>query len=316
MRHGGRPFGEARVLEQPHGAVPDDRRRVPEVSGEGGARRRADVEPHPVGRYLPDGQGADRTRVRSRGRAVVRGELQTVGMVVEELRGLGDPVALDEGPAGRELLRGSEGVGHRSSDQHPVGASEQGKDDRQLVRDLGAAEDGHEGAGRVPERQAQRLELRLQQRTGRGARKAAGAGVHRGVRPVGGPEGVVHVLVPVGRQRRRELGCVPRFSRVEPQVLEQNDLSRPEFGRIRARIPSRPRLEADRVTQELLEPLRDGAEAERGVRHPARPSQMGGDHDRRSHLARGADRRQGGPEAAVVRHPPVREGRVQVGAEE
>ena len=159
----------------------------------------------------------------------------------EELRGLGDPVALDERPAGRERPWAAVKVyAHRSPDQDPVGAAEERPDDRQLVRDLGAAEDRHERAGRVPERQAERLEFRLEKGAGRGAWKAAGAGVDRGVRPVCGPEGVVHVLVAVGGEVRRELGRVPGFSRVEAEVLEQDDLARPEFGRPAVRMPHRP----------------------------------------------------------------------------
>ena len=146
--------------------------------------------------------------------------------------------------------------------------------------------------------------------------ETAGAGVHRGVGPVRGPEGVVHVLVPVGGERCRELGRVPRFARVEPEVLEQEDLARPEFGGAAARIPDPSGLEADRIAQELLEPLGDRTQAERGVRRSPGPSQVGGDHDGRSHPSCGADRRQGGPQAAVVRHPSVREGRVEVGAQQ
>ena len=61
-----------------------------------------------------------------------------------------------------------------------------------------------------------------------------------------GPERVVHVLVPVGGEGRRELGRVPRFARVESEVLEQEDLAGRE-GRNRAvRAPHHLRLEADR----------------------------------------------------------------------
>ena len=76
-----------------------------------------------------------------------------------------------------------------------IDARNQVLDHLDLVRHLGAAEDGHERAGRGFERLAEVLQLLLHQQPGAGRRHQPDQRFHRRVRAVGGAEGVVHVDV-------------------------------------------------------------------------------------------------------------------------
>ena len=284
--------------------------------GESGAGLRTDIEAHPVLLDAADWEFPDGIPVHSRGGEVVGGEDQSVGVGVEQLARLGNPLRLDERAAGREPLGGREGVGHRAADHDAVGAAQERADHRQLVGNLGAPEDGDEGTGGISERPTERREFRLHQRTGGRSRKTAGAGVHRGVGAVGGAEGVVHVFVAVGGERGGELGRVPGLPRVEAKVLEEKDFARLESGRRFHLVTDRRGLEADRLAEEILKALGDRPQAEGGIRLAGRPTQMGSDNDRGSLAARRVDRGERGADPAVVADRPVLEGGVEIRPQE
>ena len=94
-----------------------------------------------------------------------------------------------------------------------------------LVADLGAAEDDHQGALGIGDHAAQLLELALEQEAGVGG-KPVGDPLGRRMGAVGRAEGVVDVdlgeLGKVGRQ----LGVVVGLAGLEAAVLEQQDPSR------------------------------------------------------------------------------------------
>ena len=133
---------------------------------------------------------------------------------------------------------------------------------------------------------------------------------------MGGPEGVVYVFVAVSRERSGELGRVPRFARVEAEVFEKQDVAGPEFRRPAALASNHLGLKADRLAEELLEPLGDRPQAERRVGLPAGPAQMRGNHHRGALLAGGADSGKSGVEATVIRHASVFERCVQIGPQQ
>src|SRR5690606_33117795 len=145
-------LGERGHLEHPHRAVPDHRRGVPDHLGVAGARGGADVHAHPtVGDLALDhprrGVGGEAV-----GDDVVGGEEEPAAGALVEAPGLLQPVLLHERGAGLVAEGAEERVRHRPADEHGVGLLQQRLDDADLVRDLGAAEDGDERAVGVVER--------------------------------------------------------------------------------------------------------------------------------------------------------------------
>src|SRR5580658_7937726 len=98
-------------------------------------------------------------------------------------------------------------------------------DDANLVRYLGSAEDGHELLLRSFQGAAKVVELFLHQQTSRRLRNEMGDALGRGVGAVSATEGVIHVDIAKSRELTSEVRIVRFFSRVEAQVLEQEDLA-------------------------------------------------------------------------------------------
>ena len=164
----------------------------------------------------------------------------------------------------------------------------------ELVLDLGAARDEHERPLDVAEQAAEHLELLLQQQARVGGQQLGDADGGR-VRAVRRAEGVVHVEVHARRQLARELRVVPGLARVEAGVLEHAHA---------------------RVGEQLAQARRNGRDRVRGIR-PLRPSQVRADGDLGGPaLEQQLERRQGRPDPRVVRHAPVLERHVEVGAQE
>ncbi len=138
--------------------------------------------------------------------------------------GVLDAVALEQALAHAVVLRRQERVGHAAADDEPVDAVEERFEDLDLVGDLGPADDGGEGPGRVLEQAREVADLALHEQAGVG-RQELGHADGRGVGAVGRAEGVVDVDVAVARQRRRELRVVGLLLVVEAEVLEQQQLA-------------------------------------------------------------------------------------------
>ena len=107
-------------------------------------------------------------------------------------------------------LRLEEREAHRAADQDAVGELEEALDDGDLVGHLGAAEHRDERPRGVGEDARRGRDLALEQEARRRVRDVVGDALGRGVRAVGGAEGVVDVDVGERAERRRELRVVGR----------------------------------------------------------------------------------------------------------
>ena len=118
-----------------------------------------------------------------------------------------------------------EGIGHAAADDQGVDLGQQVFDHLDLVADLGAAEDGDEGARRVGQGLAEVAQLLFHQVAGRRRAQQPGHALGGGVGAVGGAEGVVDIEVGQAGQLPAEIGIVGFFSGMEPQILQQQDLA-------------------------------------------------------------------------------------------
>ena len=116
--------------------------------------------------------------------------------VLDDLQRRRQLVVLDQRLAHRQPEGLEEGVGHGPADQQVIDAAEEVLDHLELVRHLGAAQDGDERPLGVAERLAQPGQLLLHQQAGAGGGEGPDHGGHRGVGAVRGAERVV-------RRRRR-----------------------------------------------------------------------------------------------------------------
>ena len=160
-------------------------------------------------------------------------------------------------------------------------------------------------------------DLALHQQPGVG-RQELGDPDGRGVGAVGRPEGVVDVDVRVRRQLLGELRVVLLLLGVEAQVLEEEELARPEsLDRILGADAQRVAGHRDVAPEQLGQTLRRRA-AGGGRPGPCRRAGRGGSRGRRARPAprRWTDRRQGGPDARVVGDLAVLERDVEVDADE
>ena len=189
-------------------------------------------------------------------------------------------------------------------------------DDPDLVRDLGAAEDGRERSLRRLEQLRQHLELALHQEPGIGGQEL-GDPDGRGVRSMGRPERVVDEDVGVRRQGRGEGRVVRLLLGVEAQVLEHQDLARAE-ALDRVLRPDPERVAGDRhvAAQELGQPLPDRPQAQAVLDLAVRTAEVAGQDDRGAALQQGVDGRDGGPDPRVVGDLAVRQRDVEVDADE
>ena len=121
---------------------------------------------------------------------------------------------------------------------------------------------------RLLEKSADERDLAGQEQAG-GGRKDVGDALRRRVRPMRGAEGVVDVLIEAGCELLREGGVVLLLLRVEPEVLQQEDLAGLEGVDLRAnRVTDAVRGQLDRDAEKLGEPPGDGCQGEPGRTSP------------------------------------------------
>ena len=113
---------------------------------------------------------------------------------------------------------------------------------------------------------------------------------------MGGAEGVVDVGVGQGGQAPGKIGVVVRFTRVETQILQQQDFTRSEAGGLL------PRVGADGVGGELHrrvhqfgQTIGHGAQTEFGIHLALGPTQMAHQDQAAATREDVPDRGQGGP---------------------
>ena len=121
-------------------------------------------------------------------------------------------------------LGGQEGVGHAAADEDCVDLGQQVGDDADLVGDLGAAQDGHEGAHRVFQRLAQVFQFLLHEEAGYGGQQV-GHAFGAGVGAMGAAEGVHDVDVAQFGQLLGHAGVVLGLALVEAGVFQHQHLT-------------------------------------------------------------------------------------------
>ena len=341
LGHGLGRTSELIELEHPGRAVPDDGPGPADHLGEKVDRLRAGIEAHPAGGnalVVGDQHGVRPhiKRLRSGFRGGVlgenhRGQLRIRAKEVDRQR---DPDVPDRG-LGKQFLRnlGSlgiiqtvadrhalqfllEGKGHPAANDDLVGLLEEAVDERNLVGDLRAAEDGEQRALRVFHHRHERLEFRLHQEAGHFLRKLHAD--HRRMRPMRGAESVVDEDVAEPREAGAEgldrLGI--RFHRgavlvldlslllnVKAEVFEEHHVARFQgagragFLHLRA---GAIRQELHRAAQQLLKFRGDGLEAELGDHLAIGPAEVGHEHHGRAVVERILDGRQGGHDALGI----------------
>ena len=192
----------------------------------------------------------------------------------------GDPLCMEEG------------VGHGAADDEAVDPPDQVGEDRELGRDLGAADDGDDRPlGRL-QCLAERLQLRLHEAPCR-TRQALRQGGGGGVGAMRGREGVVDVKIGECGEGIGEGRIVRLLARVEAQVLQQRHVA----GRERSCCGLR--LLADAIgdeshraaAQRLRKRFGEGTERHRRHGLALRPAKVRSDDDLRPTLCEFCERR-------------------------
>ena len=158
---------------------------------------------------------------------VVHGEehLHALGLgFLHELLGQINALLVQQGTADLAAHGDAEGVAHAAADEQHVNLVQQRLDDADLVLDLGAAQNGQEGAHRVFNGVAQEFQLLADQEAGHGGQIRGYTG-GRGVRAMHGAKGVGNVDFSHGGQLLGERGVVLFLFRMEAHVLQQNGLA-------------------------------------------------------------------------------------------
>ena len=251
-------------LEHAHRAVPDDRARVLDRVREQLDGLGADVHAHHVVRQLASLVN-DRLGVRAEVVAAHGVDRQQeldalVRRLLDQAKRQIHLILLAQRGADRAALRLGEGVGHAAADDDGVALVDQVVDDVDLVRDLGAAQNGDERAGRVGKRLAHDGDLLLDQEAAH-SRQIVGDAGGGGVRAVRGAERVVDEDVRHVGKRLGQRGVVLGLALFKAHVLEQDGLAGLDLGGELLRVLADDVLgELDLLAEQLGQALRDRRE--------------------------------------------------------
>jgi hypothetical protein len=211
------------------------------------------------------------------------------------------------GFAGGLTLGVEEGVGHGTTDQDRIDLVEQGVDDSDLVGDLGAADDGDEGAVGLGDGFAEVGELLFHEQAGGRLGDEVGDAFGGGVGAVGCAEGVVHVDVAESSELLGEGWVVGFFFWVEAEVFKQQGLARLEVaGQLDGHGADAVGGEGDvfvgvkDVVEEHTQPRGDGLEAHGVDVLALRPPKVRGENDLGLAAERVLDSGDGLADASVV----------------
>ena len=215
-------------------------------------------------------------------------------------------------------LGAKEGEGHSAADEQAVDLAEERLDERQLVGDLGAAQDRDEGPGGGVEDAPQDLEFLLHEEPGHRRTQVMGDPFDRGVAPVSGGEGIVDVDVAEPRQRPGEARVVRLLLGVEAEVFQEEQAARREGSRrLLHRGADAVGGERHPLAEERPQAPGDGTERVLRVGLPLRAPEVGGEDHPGPPPASEGDRGEDGPDARVLHHLAVAaQGHVEVHAEE
>ena len=194
------------------------------------------------------------------------------------------------------------GERHPAADDDLVHLFPQILDDADLAGDLGAAQDRHEGPHGVGHGAFQVLDFLAHEKAGPGRGEIFGDARDGGVVAVGGPEGVVDVDVGQRGQRLRELVVVLLLAEMEPEVLQQEHVTRlhPVHQHLGLRADAVLR-EEDFFAQQALEAARDRRQTQARVHFPVGAPQVGAQDHPRAFVHRVVDGREGASDAGIVR---------------
>ncbi|BFO20549.1 hypothetical protein SHKM778_69370 [Streptomyces sp. KM77-8] len=317
------------MLEDAHGAVPEDGAGVGELRGVQLAGLGTDVQAHGVGREgvrgdggrvggrlglhvgeLCGDQGVDRQQQLD---TVLRGALQVL------LDGR-DLVLLEQRRADLVALGLEEGVRHAAADEDAVGLAEQLVDDGELVGDLGAAEGDDVGPPDVVGELLQDADLGGDEVAGV-VRQPRGEVEDRGVPPVHRAEAVAHVDVGEGGEPVGEVAALGvvlgRLTGVEAEVLDDGDLAVGKAGDGGGGgLADGVGRERHAGAEEFIEARGGRGEREGGVRGALGAAQVRADDHAGARLGEGPDGGQHGADTAVVGDGGAVQRHVEVGTDE
>ncbi len=229
-------LGEGLHLEDAHGAVPQHRPGLADLQAVEGDGVGADVQAHgALGHGLAVDHGGLGAGGHLLGHHVVDGQAQDRALLPglgEEVPGQVELVVLVEAVAHGDALGLEEGEAHGAADEDGLRMTDEVADEPDLLRDLGAADHGHQRPLGVVRDAGHGLEFLHQQEPGGDAVRVEEGhhAAHRGVGTVGGAEGVVDVGVRQAGQGQGELLPVPHLAAVVTQVLQHQDLAGLEGG--------------------------------------------------------------------------------------
>ena len=212
-----------------------------------------------------------------------------------------EPIGLHEGASDIVPERGEERERHPAADQEPLDLGREVVHESQLVGDLGASENGPDRTLRLVEDAAERRQLPRHEQSRHRRAQVPGDGLDRGVRAVGGGERVVDVDLGQSGQGLGECRVVVLLFRMEAQVLEHQELARPEgVGRRLDLGSDAVRRQRHGLTEELGESRRRGPERVLGIGLALGAPEMRGEDHRRPGIEAMTNRRQGRGNPRVV----------------
>ena len=261
------------VLKDAHGAVPDDGLGVLHGVGEQSPGLLADVQALLVGGDGLNGHGLHiNGAVDGVGEAGshhgVHGQQQLDALALSlghHVLAVADLLGIQQGVADAVALGGQEGVGHAAADNQGVHLLQKVVDHVQLVGNLGAAQDRHEGTLGVGQSLAHDGHFLLDQ-------VAADVGQvvsHTGggsVGPVSRAEGVVDENVGHGSQSLAQLGIVLGLTLFKAGVLQQHDVAVFQSGGLGPGIlAGHVGSHNDLLAQQLADPVSHHLQAQLGL---------------------------------------------------
>ncbi len=222
-------------------------------------------------------------------------------------------LVLDQGPADFVSLSLEKGVGHPAADEQGLDAVEQRLEGGGLGGDLGAADDRDKRLFRIPHQPREGGDLGPHEESGGLLPRAEELwrGRDRGVRAVGGAEGVVGIVGEGRRELRGEFRIIGLLARVEPEVFQQQESAGLSVGdgRVEAVFDK-----TDPAPEGLGEDRRHRGQAVGPVRNPFGLAEVGAGGDYGSPFAEPLERRQRGDDPRVILDHPVLDGHVEVEA--
>ena len=312
------------VLKHAHGAVPHHSLGSLGGVGKELAALLADVETlHVVG----DGVGGHGLDVDGAVNGIGEGGGDDGVHGQEELDALGlglghhflavvDLLGVEEGLAHGIALGGQEGVGHAAADDEGIHLFEEVVDDVELVGDLGAAEDGHEGTLGIGQSLAHDADFLLDEVAADGGQIVGHTG-GGGVGAVGGAEGVVDKDIGQGGQLLAQLGIVLGLALFKAGVLQEHDLAVLQGGSLGLGVLTGHILgHDDGLTQQLAQAVSHDLQAQLGLVLALGLAHVGAEDDLGAVVDEILDGGQRGHDTLVAGDDAALDGHIEVAAAE